>query len=259
MNKIVVKAESVGKEYLIAHANTKDLTNQRTNNNFKEAVTGFFKDTFFSQNKIDIENFWAIKDLNFEIREGDRVGFIGKNGAGKSTLLKILSRITVPSTGKITMYGRVASILEVGTGFHPDLNGRENIFLNGAILGMSYGEIKKHFDEIVAFSGIEKFIDTPVKRYSVGMRVRLAFSIAAHLRADILILDEVLAVGDKDFTKQCLDKMEDITLKEGRTILFVSHLLDQVKKLCNRSILLKSGSIIMDSDTKSVLKKYQSI
>lgn len=256
MNKIVVKAENLGKDYFISHSESRNFN---SNTSLKETISYFFKEIFLPSEKISTEDFWAIRNINFEIKQGERVGFIGKNGAGKSTLLKILSRVTIPSEGKITMRGRVASLLEVGTGFHPDLSGRENIFLNGAILGMSYKEIKNSFDAIVAFSEIEKFIDTPVKRYSVGMRVRLAFSIAVHLKSDILILDEVLAVGDKDFTKKCLAKITEITHNEGRTILFVSHVLDQVKSLCDRAILLDSGKIMMDSDISSVIEKYQSI
>jgi len=255
MSNIVVKAENLGKDYFISHTDANGL--QKTEHNFKELITSFVKDIFIPTEKISTEDFWAIRNLNFEIKEGDRVGFIGKNGAGKSTLLKILARVTIPSEGKITMKGKVASLLEVGTGFHPELSGRENIFLNGAILGMSYNDIKNSFDEIVAFSEIEKFIDTPVKRYSVGMRVRLAFSIAVHLKSDILILDEILAVGDNNFTKKCLNKMDEITKKEGRTILFVSHILDQVERLCNRAILLQSGQIVMDSDVNTVLNLYK--
>jgi lipopolysaccharide transport system ATP-binding protein len=176
---------------------------------------------------------WSLKDINFEIKEGEKIGIIGKNGAGKSTLLKVLSQITSPSTGKINIKGRIASLLEVGTGFHPELTGRENIFLNGAILGMRKNEIKKKLDEIIEFSGIEKYIDTPVKRYSSGMYVRLAFSVGAHLQSEILIVDEVLAVGDAEFQKQCLGKMNDVSNSEGRTILFVSHNMNAIEKLCN--------------------------
>jgi len=255
MDNIVVKVENLGKDYFISHSESNGLQNNE--DNFKELLTSFVKDIFIPREKMSTEDFWAIRNLNFEIKEGDRVGFIGKNGAGKSTLLKILARVTIPSEGKITMKGKVASLLEVGTGFHPELSGRENIFLNGAILGMSYKEIKNSFDEIVAFSEIEKFIDTPVKRYSVGMRVRLAFSIAVHLKSDILILDEILAVGDNSFTTKCLNKMDEITKEEGRTILFVSHILDQVERLCNRAILLQSGNIIIDSDVDTVLKIYK--
>ncbi|MFM8005937.1 MAG: ABC transporter ATP-binding protein, partial [Dolichospermum sp.] len=178
------------------------------------------------------EEFWALKDIFLEIKQGDRVGIIGRNGAGKSTLLKILSRITQPTTGSIKIKGRVASLLEVGTGFHPELTGRENIFLNGAILGMGKMEIKQKFDEIVAFAEVEKFLDTPVKRYSSGMYVRLAFAVAAHLEPEILIVDEVLAVGDAAFQKKCLGKMEDVSKSEGRTVLFVSHNIAAIKRFC---------------------------
>jgi lipopolysaccharide transport system ATP-binding protein len=188
------------------------------------------------------EEFWALKDVSFDIQQGDRVGIIGRNGAGKSTLLKILSRITEPTSGKISIKGRVASLLEVGTGFHPELSGRENIYLNGAILGMSKAEIKSKFDEIVAFAEVEKFLDTPVKRYSSGMYVRLAFAVAAHLEPEILIVDEVLAVGDVQFQKKCLGKMEEVG-KEGRTILFVSHNMAMISNLCQKGILLETGKI----------------
>ena len=184
------------------------------------------------------EEFWALKDVSFEVNQGDRIGIIGRNGAGKSTLLKIISQITEPTEGRITIDGRVASLLEVGTGFHPELTGRENIFLNGSILGMSKKEIESKFDEIVAFSEVEKFLDTPVKRYSSGMYVRLAFSVAAHLEPDILIVDEVLAVGDAAFQKKCLGKMEEVS-GHVRTIIFVSHNMGAISQLCNRAILLK--------------------
>jgi len=189
------------------------------------------------------EEFWALKDVSFDIEQGDRVGIIGRNGAGKSTLLKILSRITEPTTGSIKIKGRVASLLEVGTGFHPELTGRENIYLNGAILGMSRAEIKKHFDAIVDFAETEKFLDTPVKRYSSGMYVRLAFAVAAHLEPEILVIDEVLAVGDAQFQKKCLGKMEDVSRNEGRTVLFVSHNIGAIKTLCNKGIVLNSGKV----------------
>ncbi|WP_075223296.1 ABC transporter ATP-binding protein [Acuticoccus yangtzensis] len=190
----------------------------------------------------DMEDFWALKDVSFEVKRGEAVGVIGRNGAGKSTLLKILSRITEPTEGRVRINGRVASLLEVGTGFHDELTGRENIFLNGAILGMSRAEIRAKFDEIVAFSGVEKFIDTPVKRYSSGMRVRLAFAVAAHLEPEILIVDEVLAVGDAEFQKKCLGKMQDVS-GEGRTVFFVSHNLSAVKRLCSSGILLSNGAV----------------
>jgi lipopolysaccharide transport system ATP-binding protein len=202
------------------------------------------------------EEFWALQNVDFKIEEGDRVGIIGRNGAGKSTLLKILSRITEPTSGEIKIKGRVASLLEVGTGFHPELTGRENIFLNGAILGMSRLEIRKKFDEIVDFSGVEKFLDTPVKRYSSGMYVRLAFAIAAHLEPEILIVDEVLAVGDAEFQKKCLGKMESVSKDEGRTVLFVSHDLAAITNLCMQSILLNKGTIVSKGDTASVINNY---
>jgi ABC-type polysaccharide/polyol phosphate transport system ATPase subunit len=186
---------------------------------------------------------WSLKDINFEIEQGDAVGIIGRNGAGKSTLLKILSRVTSPTTGSIKVKGRIASLLEVGTGFHPELTGRENIYLNGAILGMRKAEIKRKFDEIVAFSGVERYIDTPVKRYSSGMYVRLAFAVAAHLESEILIVDEVLAVGDSEFQKKCLGKMNDVSRGEGRTVLFVSHNMGAIKTLCNSGIFLDNGEL----------------
>lgn len=202
------------------------------------------------------EEFWALKNINLEIKKGEVIGVIGSNGAGKSTLLKILSQITPPTTGEIIINGRVGSLLEVGTGFHPELSGRENIMLNGAILGMRRQEIIKKFDEIVKFAGVEKFLDTPVKYYSSGMYVRLAFSVAAHMEPDILIVDEVLAVGDAEFQKKCLGKMDDITKKEGRTIIFVSHNMNAIERLCKKCVLLKNGEIIKEGDTKEVINYY---
>ncbi|MCP5103725.1 MAG: ATP-binding cassette domain-containing protein, partial [bacterium] len=202
------------------------------------------------------EEFWALREASFQVAPGERLGIIGKNGAGKSTLLKLLSRITVPTKGRIMLNGRVASLLEVGTGFHPELTGRENIFLNGAVMGMRRTEIKKKFDEIVAFAEVEKFLDTPVKRFSSGMYVRLAFSVAAHLEPEILLVDEVLAVGDAEFQKKCLGKMGDIA-KAGRTVLFVSHNMGAVSQLCTRAILLKNGRIDTDSgDVETVIGQY---
>lgn len=200
--------------------------------------------------------FWALRELDLEIREGETVGIIGRNGAGKSTLLKLLSRITEPTEGSIRLRGRVASLLEVGTGFHPELTGRENVFLNGAILGMSRAEIKRKFDEIVAFSGIERFIDTPVKRYSSGMHVRLAFAVAAHLEPEILIVDEVLAVGDSEFQKKCIGKMEDVATRQGRTVLFVSHQMPVIQNLCSRCVLLDRGRLVKDGGTDEVIDAY---
>ncbi len=199
---------------------------------------------------------WSLKDINFEINQGDAVGIIGKNGAGKSTLLKLLSRVTSPTTGEIKVKGRIASLLEVGTGFHPELSGRENIYLNGAILGMRKKEITSKLDEIIDFSGVERYIDTPVKRYSSGMYVRLAFAVAAHLESEILIVDEVLAVGDAEFQKKCLGKMGDISKGEGRTVLFVSHNMPSVKSFCNRGILLEYGKIVKDDVIDEVITKY---
>jgi lipopolysaccharide transport system ATP-binding protein len=199
---------------------------------------------------------WSLKDINFSVNEGDTLGIIGRNGAGKSTLLKILSKVTGPTTGKIKVKGRVASLLEVGTGFHPELTGKENIFLNGAILGMKKEEINRKFDEIVDFSGVERYIDTPVKRYSSGMYVRLAFAVAAHLESEILIVDEVLAVGDADFQKKCLGKMGDVAKGQGRTVLFVSHNMAAVKSLCNKSILLEHGQLKLSGDTDTCVSYY---
>ncbi|MES2062138.1 MAG: polysaccharide ABC transporter ATP-binding protein [Bacteroidota bacterium] len=199
---------------------------------------------------------WSLKDINFEIEQGDAVGIIGRNGAGKSTLLKILSRVTSPTTGSVKIKGRIASLLEVGTGFHPELTGRENIFLNGAILGMRKAEIKRKFDEIVAFAGVERYIDTPVKRYSSGMYVRLAFAVAAHLESEILIVDEVLAVGDAEFQKKCLGKMGDISKGEGRTVLFVSHNMDAVATLTSKSIYLSNGQLKLYDTTPATIRNY---
>ena len=212
--------------------------------------------------KLDAENIngnkihWALKDISFSVEQGEVMGFIGKNGAGKSTLLKILSRVTGPTSGSVKMHGRIASLLEVGTGFHPDLSGRENIYQNGAILGMKKSEIKSKLDEIIAFSGVEKFIDTPVKRYSSGMYVRLAFAVAAHLEPEILIVDEVLAVGDADFQKKCLGKMKDVAAGEGRTVLFVSHNMQAVKNLCNKCIYLVNGQMNSIGETNKVITDY---
>jgi lipopolysaccharide transport system ATP-binding protein len=202
------------------------------------------------------KDFWALNNVNFKVEAGDAIGIIGRNGAGKSTLLKILSQITPPTTGKITMRGRVASLLEVGTGFHPELTGQENIYLNGAILGMSRAEIKKKFDEIVSFAGVEQFLNTPVKRYSSGMYVRLAFAVAAHLEPEILIVDEVLAVGDAEFQRKCLGRMEKVS-KEGRTVIFVSHNMGAIRQLCSKGILLEKGKSTTFHDTESLINAYQ--
>ena len=203
-----------------------------------------------------VEEFWALQDVSFEVWPGEVVGIVGGNGAGKSTLLKVLSRITEPTRGKICLRGRVASLLEVGTGFHPELSGRENVFLNGAILGMSQREVRKKFDEIVEFAEVERFLDTPVKRYSSGMYVRLAFAVAAHLDPEILVVDEVLAVGDAKFQKKCLGKMQDVSRQQGRTVLFVSHNMAAVKSLCTRAICLERGKIVADDKPEPVLQRY---
>ena len=222
-----------------------------------------FKDPFLrigSENDRTIKDeskfVWSLKDINFDINQGDIVGVIGRNGAGKSTLLKILSKVTAPTTGSVKVKGRIASLLEVGTGFHPELTGKENIYLNGAILGMRKHEITRKLDEIIAFAGVEKYIDTPVKRYSSGMYVRLAFAVAAHLESEILIIDEVLAVGDADFQKKCLGKMGDISKSDGRTILFVSHNMPSISTLCNRAILLKNGMVSLDSNVAECISGY---
>jgi len=202
------------------------------------------------------EKFWALDDVSFEVKQGEVLGIIGRNGAGKSTLLKILSQVTSPTSGQIKIKGRIASLLEVGTGFHPDLTGRENVFLNGAILGMTKAEIRKKFDEIVSFSGVEEFIDTPVKRFSSGMYVRLAFAVAAHLEPEILIVDEVLAVGDADFQKKCLGKMQDVSTNEGRTVLFVSHQLSAVKRLCKQALWMEGGRSKGSGSADSICSQY---
>jgi lipopolysaccharide transport system ATP-binding protein len=205
------------------------------------------------------EDLWALRNISFDVNQGEVIGIIGRNGAGKSTLLKILSRITEPTTGKVHIKGRIASLLEVGTGFHPELTGRENIYLNGAILGMSRAEIQQKFDAIVDFADIEKFLDTPVKRYSSGMYVRLAFAIAAHLEPEILVVDEVLAVGDTEFQKKCLGKMNEISQREGRTVLFVSHQMNAIERLCSRALLIDKGSLRTQSaDVRFVIRSYLS-
>jgi len=254
---VVLKVENVSKKYHLGKTGTSTLKGD-----FKRwwALRQGKEDPFskvFEASQIQGEAFWALKDINFEIRQGEAVGIIGKNGAGKSTLLKILSRITLPTTGNIKVKGRIASLLEVGTGFNPDLSGRENIYLNGSILGMTKAEITRKFDEIVDFSGVERFINTPVKRYSSGMYVRLAFAVAAHLDSEILILDEVLAVGDAEFQKKCLGKMDDVAHHQGRTVLFVSHGMDAVRKLCNSSILLNKGTIDYVGNTISAIERYK--
>ena len=261
MSDLVIKVNQLGKRYLIGHEKAESYTALRdvVTNNVRDFGKGI-KKLFTSENSHiqgdTIEEFWALKDLDFEIRRGDAVGIIGRNGAGKSTLLKLLSRITEPTIGRIEISGRMASLLEVGTGFHPELTGRENIFLNGAILGMSRSEIRSKFDEIVEFSGVEKFLDTPVKRYSSGMYVRLAFAVAAHLESEILIVDEVLAVGDSEFQKKCLGKMGEVSKGGEKTVLFVSHNMLATKQLCNKGIFLENGKIKMTGDVNEVIENY---
>lgn len=252
----IINVENLGKKYQLTHQSEKYLA---LRDNLTEIIKWPLK--FINQKRKDNrqEDFWALKNIDFQIQAGEAVGIIGRNGAGKSTLLKILSRITPPTTGKITLDGRVASLLEVGTGFHPELTGRENIYLNGAILGMRKAEIKNKFNEIVAFAEIEKFLDTPVKRYSSGMYVRLAFAVAAHLEPEILLIDEVLAVGDVAFQKKCLNKMDDVAKEEGRTVLFVSHNMSAIQKLCTKCILIENGSLKKIGETAEVIREYMNL
>ncbi|WP_224409763.1 ABC transporter ATP-binding protein [Oscillatoria salina] len=258
MSDTVIRVENLGKKYIIAHQQQKrtKLLREALTNGAKSLKSKLMAPLGNKVSTPSKEEFWALADVCFEVKQGDVIGIIGRNGAGKSTLLKILSRITEPTTGRIYLQGRVASLLEVGTGFHPELTGRENIFLNGAILGMSKAEIKKKFDEIVAFAEVEKFLDTPVKRYSSGMYVRLAFAVAAHLEPEILIVDEVLAVGDAQFQKKCLGKMGDVATKEGRTVLFVSHSMPSVQRLCSRALLLEQGKLVLAGEVSSAVERY---
>ncbi len=257
-----IKVENLSKIYRLGEIGTGTIT-QDIDRWFKTKIMGK-EDPFLKigesndrAKKGNGDIVYSLQDINFEINQGDAVGIIGRNGAGKSTILKILSRVTTPTTGKINIKGRVASLLEVGTGFHPELTGRENIYLNGAILGMRKREIDRKLDEIIDFSGVDRYIDTPVKRYSSGMYVRLAFAVAAHLESEILIVDEVLAVGDIEFQKKCLGKMRDVSKGEGRTVLFVSHNLQSIKTLCNSGILLDKGEVRMLGPTEDVLKAYE--
>ncbi|UDQ96962.1 ABC transporter ATP-binding protein [Lentisphaerota bacterium WC36G] len=248
-DNIALKIENISKKYVISHASGK--ASYRTLREFVKELAFFWK-----IKKDKKEDFLALNDINLEINKGDRVAIIGRNGAGKSTLLKLLSRITEPTRGKIAISGRVASLLEVGTGFHPELTGKENIYLNGAVLGMTKKEIESKFDEIVNFSGVEKFLDTPLKRYSSGMQTRLGFAIAANLESEILIVDEVLAVGDIEFQKKCLGKMDEISKTKGRTILFVSHNILAVQNLCNKGIVLDKGEVIYSGNVEDAVKYY---
>src|ERR1700730_18306828 len=255
MSDVQIRVDHLSKKYRIRHQRTEPYTALR------DVIARKISDIFHprrlkTDSSTSIEDFWALHDVSFEVRRGDVLGIIGRNGAGKSTLLKILGRITEPTEGRVELDGRVASLLEVGTGFHPELTGRENIYMNGAILGMTGTEIRRKFDEIVAFAEVEKFLDTPVKRYSSGMYVRLAFAVAAHLEPDILVVDEVLAVGDAQFQKKCLGKMQDVTRNDGRTILFVSHNISAVQKLCTKGMLLCNGKLIEHGQIDGVTNKY---
>ncbi len=256
----VIKVENLSKQYRLGQVGTGTISHDI--NRWWHRIRGkedpYLKIGEANDRNIkgDSEYVWALKDINFEVQQGEVLGIIGRNGAGKSTLLKILSRTTAPTTGAVKIKGRVASLLEVGTGFHPELSGRDNIFLNGAILGMTRREIQSKFDEIVDFAGVERYIDTPVKRYSSGMYVRLAFAVAAHLEPEILIIDEVLAVGDAEFQKKCLGKMKDVSLNQGRTVLFVSHNMGAVKSLCNRAISLKHGTFNFSGNVNEVVNNY---
>ena len=259
----ILKAENISKQYRLGNVGTGTLSHDL--NRFWHRVRGK-EDPYLKvgavndrSSKTKTEYVWALRDINFEVLQGEVLGIIGKNGAGKSTLLKILSRVTSPTTGVIKTKGRIASLLEVGTGFHPELTGRENVYLNGAILGMTRSEIKSKLDEIVEFSGCELYIDTPVKRYSSGMKVRLAFAVAAHLEPDILVIDEVLAVGDAEFQKKAIGKMQDISKGEGRTVLFVSHNMAAVQSLCTRAILMENGTILKTGDVNKIIERYLKI
>jgi lipopolysaccharide transport system ATP-binding protein len=250
MSTPVITVEGLGKRYTLQHQARSGL--------LRDQLADFLRNPFRRAKTAagTAEEFWALRAVGFAVHQGDVLGIIGRNGAGKSTLLKILSRITEPTTGRVSLRGRVASLLEVGTGFHPELTGRENIFLNGAILGMTRAEIRRKFDEIVAFAEVEKFLDTPVKHYSSGMYVRLAFAVAAHLEPEILIIDEVLAVGDQEFQKKCLGKIEKVTRDEGRTVLFVSHNFAAVRQLCTRAILLHEGRVVADAPPAETITQY---
>jgi lipopolysaccharide transport system ATP-binding protein len=266
MSDPVIAVENLSKRYVIEHTPDaqgykrytalRDAIGDAARNLTRKALAAANGRQIFSTDRI--EEFWALKGVSFKVQRGEVIGIIGRNGAGKSTLLKVLSRITEPTAGRVILRGRVASLLEVGTGFHPELTGRENIYLNGAILGMTRVEIRKKFDEIVDFAGVEKFIDTPVKRYSSGMYVRLAFAVAAHLEPEILLVDEVLAVGDAEFQKKCLGKIDEVSRQEGRTVLLVSHNLAAVAEMANRALLLDAGSVAVDGSVAEAVSTYLS-
>lgn len=258
-NNVVVKVEHLSKRYrlgVISHRTLyRELQTKWSRWTGKEDPNSLITATGAADSNAN-SSFLALDDVSFEVKKGEVLGILGKNGAGKSTLLKVLSRVTTPTNGEVKIKGKIVSLLEVGTGFHPELTGRENVYLNGAIMGMNKKEIDNKFDEIVAFAEIEKFIDTPVKRYSSGMYVRLAFSVAAHLEPDILIVDEVLAVGDAEFQKKCLGKMQSVSEQDGRTVLFVSHNMDAVQRLCTSALLLRKGKVIAQGDTKAIIAEY---
>jgi len=258
---VAIKFENISKQYRLGLVSTQTLSHDlnrwwQTNIRGKEDPYLKIGDVNDRATKAESDYVWALRDINFEVQQGDILGIIGKNGAGKSTLLKILSKVTAPTTGTIKARGRIASLLEVGTGFHPEMTGRENIFMNGAIMGMTKAEINRKFDEIVDFSGVERYIDTPAKRYSSGMTVRLGFAIAAHLDPEILVVDEVLAVGDAEFQKKAIGKMQDVSRGEGRTVLFVSHNMESIQNLCRTGILLANGSITKSGDVEEVVDYY---
>jgi lipopolysaccharide transport system ATP-binding protein len=257
MSNVVIQVENLGKRYILGEQSQQSSLKSAMSQGLRSLRQKLTGQSRRRKSLAPPEEFWALQDVSFEIRQGDRVGIVGRNGAGKSTLLKILSRITEPTQGEVRLRGRVASLLEVGTGFHPELTGRENIFLNGAILGMSKAEIRHKFDEIVAFAEVERFLDTPVKRYSSGMYVRLAFAVAAHLEPEILIVDEVLAVGDAQFQSKCLGKMQDVA-HAGRTVIFVSHNMAAVRQLCTSAILLQKGKLVMTGTGEQVVSRYLS-
>lgn len=256
MSVPIIRVEQLGKRYRIRHQANRGGYRRLSEDVWNAVIRPFSRGGVATAHRsATTEDFWALKDVSFDVQPGEVVGIIGRNGAGKSTLLKILSRITEPTSGRVRLRGRLASLLEVGTGFHPELTGRENIYLNGAVLGMTRSEIKRKFDEIVAFAEVEQFLDTPVKRYSSGMYVRLAFAVAAHLEPEILVVDEVLAVGDAEFQKKCLGKMKDVA-EGGRTVLFVSHNLSMVETLCTRGIIFQDGRSIFDGSIESALAHY---
>jgi lipopolysaccharide transport system ATP-binding protein len=264
MSETVIAVESLAKRYVIErradsqgygrYTALRDVIGDEIRNAARRALEAIRGRQAFRAR--EIEEFWALKDVSFGVKQGEVLGIIGRNGAGKSTLLKVLSRITEPTAGRVTLRGRVASLLEVGTGFHPELTGRENIYLNGAILGMSRTEIRRKFDEIIAFAGVEKFLDTPVKRYSSGMYVRLAFAVAAHLEPEILLVDEVLAVGDAEFQRKCLGKIDEVSRREGRTVLLVSHNMAAIAEMADRALLLDAGSIAVDGSVTEAVSTY---